>query len=61
MIFDNCLMLSPVKLYLSLSDLSTELLFQLSLILKEYLVESHLEHKTDSDTVVCSIIRQGLN
>lgn len=44
-----------------MSDLSAELLFQLSLILKEYLVVSHLEHKADSDAVVCSTITQELN
>lgn len=34
---------------------------QLSLILKEYLAESHLEHKADSDAVICSTRTQELD
>ncbi len=55
--FHMCLML--VKQYVSMSDLSAELLFQLYLILKEYVGESHLEH--GADAVVCSTITQELN
>lgn len=53
------MMLSLVKQYFSVSDFSSELLVQLSLILRKYFVESHLEHKADK--VVCSIITQELN